>query len=80
MNIPTYPDDFYKLDRIEGFDAEKQINKEIKNMIKYMEENKLDNYSVSFQDILIIVDRVNEDGDLYEISVSQKHTRGFVRV
>jgi hypothetical protein len=49
-------------------------------MVAFMKQNNTNNHSVSFEDVLIIIDRIYEDDDSYfEISVAKQHSRGIVR-
>ena len=84
MNYPIFPKDFQDCDRSRRFTEEElisKINQEIKRMLDFMIERNIDNQSVSFQDILIIIDRVYEDDEVYfEVSVSEKHTRTRVKL
>ncbi len=83
MNIPSYPTDFNECLRDKRKSEEvrnEKINDEIKKMISFMNEHKSKNHSISFEDVLIIIDRIEEDGDVYfEISVTKEHHRARVK-
>ncbi len=83
MKIPSYPHDFYECLRDKRKTEEERnerINEEIKKMITFMKENNSYNHSIAFEDILIIIDRIEEDGDVYfEISVTKEHHRARVK-
>lgn len=80
MNIPKYPYDYYELtSKVKLSDCD--IDKLVNNAIVTMNEHpNWSNYSLSQGNLLIIIDRVNEDdGYIYEISVCKDHSRGFVK-
>lgn len=83
MNIPKYPEAFDEFDRSKRITEEElneKINKEIETMLAYMNNNNTANYSKTFEDVLIIIDRIYEDDQFYfEISVAKQHSRGIVR-
>ncbi len=83
MGLPQYPEDFtdrIRHKRTTDENLEKRINEEIKAMIQFMKDNQTNNHSVSFEDVLIIIDRIYEDGDdFFEISVAKQHSVGIVR-
>lgn len=83
MNIPTYPTDFnecFRNKRLTEEELNEKINEEINKMISFMKENNSYNHSISFEDVLIIIDRIEEDGDVYfEISVTKQHHRARVK-
>ncbi|WP_062047106.1 hypothetical protein [Bacillus sp. JCM 19034] len=83
MSIPQYPEDFTDRVRNKRTTDEKlhnRINEEIHQIIQFMKENNTNNHSVSFEDVLIIIDRIYEDDDDYfEISVAKQHSVGIVR-
>lgn len=84
MNTPVYPIDFnecIKNKRITDEQLHNRITKEIHKMISFMDRNKTYNHSISFEDVLIIIDRIQEDDNEYfEISVAQKHHRARIKV
>ncbi|WP_100408139.1 hypothetical protein [Bacillus solitudinis] len=79
MAIPSYPIDFHDCQRSKRMTEDllhTKINTEIEKMIQFMNKNKTNNHSVSFEDVLIIVDRIFEDDDYYfEISVAKEHSK-----
>ncbi|WP_332694682.1 hypothetical protein [Halalkalibacter lacteus] len=83
MHIPKYPMDFndsIRSKKTSEDDLHHKVNQEIESMIAFMEQNNTNNHSVSFEDVLIIIDRIYEDDDSYfEISVAKQHSRGIVR-
>lgn len=83
MRIPSYPADFNEClrnKRTTETERNEKINEEIKKMIAFMNANNSYNHSISFEDVLIIIDRIEEDGDVYfEISVAKEHHRARVR-
>ncbi|MFC0471806.1 hypothetical protein ACFFHM_15205 [Halalkalibacter kiskunsagensis] len=83
MHIPKYPMDFNDSIRSKKTTEDvlnSKVNQEIESMIAFMKENNTNNHSVSFEDVLIIIDRIYEDDDSYfEISVAKQHSRGIVR-
>ncbi|WP_088105307.1 hypothetical protein [Halalkalibacter urbisdiaboli] len=79
MSLPNYPIDFHDCHRSKRMTEEMlhtKINQEIEKMIFFMNENKTNNHSVSFEDVLIIIDRIYEDDDcFFEISVAKEHSK-----
>ncbi|UOE92242.1 hypothetical protein [Alkalihalobacillus sp. LMS39] len=82
MNIPHYPEDFHECERgkrVTDEELKDKINEEISKMIEHMKKFDTTNHSVSFEDVLIIIDKIVEDDHSYfEISVSMQHSRGIV--
>ena len=81
MNIPKYPKQFHeKVRNSSNKEIKKMINEQIISIINFMIKNNTDNHSVSFEDVLIIIDRIKDDGEVYfEISIAKKHKVGYVR-
>lgn len=75
--LPVYPLDFNECRRNKNITKEekdKRINEEIKRIIEIMKKDNSNNYSISFEDVLIIVDKlVEDDVSYYEISVAHNH-------
>lgn len=83
MTIPKYPADFHDCTRDKKVTEEElnsKINAEIQTMIEFMKKNDTVNHSKSFDDVLIIIDRIYEYEEYYyEISVAKQHARAIVR-
>ncbi|TWI59227.1 hypothetical protein [Halalkalibacter nanhaiisediminis] len=84
MKLPNYPIEFHECSRNKRITEEElntKINNEIERIIKFMVDNQTENHSVSFEDVLIIVDRVDEEEEYYyEVSVAKEHSRVRVNV
>lgn len=84
MKLPNYPIEFHECSRNKRITEEElntKINNEIERIIKFMVDNQTANHSVSFEDVLIIVDRVDEEEEYYyEVSVAKEHSRVRVNV
>ncbi|WP_096199776.1 hypothetical protein [Bacillus sp. FJAT-45350] len=83
MDIPKYPEGYHEFDRGKRVTEEEiteKINHEVESMIQFMVRNNSDNYSKTFEDVLIIIDRIQEDDEHYfEVSVAKQHSRAIVR-
>ena len=82
MNIPKYPKQFHeKVRNSSNKEIKKMINEQIASIIDFMVKNNTDNHSVSFEDVLIIIDRITDESDVYfEISIANKHKVGYVKM
>ena len=83
MYIPKYPEGFDEFDRgkrVTDEEINNKINTEIETMINFMKSNQADNYSKAFEDVLIIIDRIQEDDQsYYEVSVAKQHSRAIIK-
>lgn len=82
LRIPRYPKDFEKRARkSSGSEITKLINEHIEKIIEFMTKNNTVNHSISFEDVLIIVDKVEAEEEVYyEVSVAKKHRVARVKV
>ncbi len=84
MKVPSYPLEFHERTRNKRLSEDElntKINNEIERMITFMIDNQTANHSVSFEDVLIIVDRVDEEEEYYyEVSVAKEHSRVRVNI